>query len=118
MKIAVLAAVLAVASAQTVLPLVNKIDVVYIKTADCDGCGMTDGQVHNSDTFSRENKVKLFAVFLDQPQNLRKRWSRLLRDWAPRQRFRPSVCQVKQESKKKFFNALRLAFCAAFSVVV
>ena len=45
MKIAVLAAVLAVASAQTVLPLVNKIDVVYIKTADCDGCGMSDGQV-------------------------------------------------------------------------
>merc|ERR1712198_435329 len=31
--------------AQTVLPLVNKIDVVYIKTADCDGCGMTDGQI-------------------------------------------------------------------------
>lgn len=45
MKIAVLAMVLAVASAQTVIPLVNKIDVVYIKTADCDGCGMTDGQV-------------------------------------------------------------------------
>ena len=53
MKIAVLAALLAVASAQTVLPLVNKIDVVYIKTADFDGCGMTDGQVENSDTFSR-----------------------------------------------------------------
>merc|ERR1711915_690123 len=45
MKITILAMVLAVASAQTVIPLVNKIDVVYIKTADCDGCGMTDGQI-------------------------------------------------------------------------
>ena len=46
MKLAVLAAmVLAVTSAQTVIPLVNKINVVYVKTADCDGCGMTDGQV-------------------------------------------------------------------------
>jgi len=36
---------LAMASAQTVIPLVNKIDVVYVRVADCDGCGMTDGQI-------------------------------------------------------------------------
>jgi len=44
-SIKVFALFLAAASAQTVLPLVNKVDVLYVRVADCEGCGMTDGQV-------------------------------------------------------------------------
>jgi len=36
---------LAMASGQTLIPLVNKIEAVYVRVADCDGCGMTDGQI-------------------------------------------------------------------------